>query len=97
MAGNHDGFEIEVAVRSAESFLGDAMDADLFDQLPGIGIEGVEPVDLVVLGFVGGGVAQDEERVELLERVRGFLALHLLRFIENEDRMVCLDYVDGAA
>ena len=55
--------QIEVAVGAAESLLGDAVDGDLFDQLLVVGVEGIEAVDLVVLGLVGGGVAQDEERL----------------------------------
>ncbi|MNN61631.1 hypothetical protein D3C81_1768770 [compost metagenome] len=52
-------------------------------------------MDLVVLGLVGSRVAHDEQRVELAERFEGFGPLHLLRFIEKQDRAVGLDHIDG--
>ena len=63
-----DPLQIQVGARSGLSLERDATYCDLLDQLPVVSIESIEPIDPVVFLFVRGGVPQDEERLELLQR-----------------------------
>ena len=92
-----DGFQIEVGIDPGQALYRDAAHSDLFHQLLVVGVDGIEPIHLVVLGLVGGGVAQDHQRVEFRELLGGRLALHLLRFIQDQDRTVFPDDIDGPA
>src|SRR5262249_43693207 len=59
-----DRVQVEVGRGTRESLHGDAPHRDLLDELLPVRVEGAKPVDLVVLDPVGGGVAQDHQRVE---------------------------------
>src|SRR3546814_15833270 len=54
-------------------------------------------MDLGMFGPVRGGRAQHEERAELGQGLDSGLALHLLRFIEDEDRPVGSTHIDRFA
>ena len=46
---------------------------------------------------VGGGVVEQEQRIELLQGLLGHLAAHLLGLVHNDDGAVCGDDVDWTA
>ena len=94
--GNLDAFQIQVGIGAGQALYRDAAHVDLLHQPLVVGVQSVEPVDLVVFGLVGGRVAHDEQRVELAERVERLGSFHLLRLVEKQDRPVGLDHVDGA-
>ena len=73
------------------------MDGDLFDQFLVVGIEGVEAVNLVMFCLVGGRVSKNEEGVKFGKRVNGLLAFHFLWLVEDQDRVVGAENIDGAA
>ena len=47
--------------------------------------------------FVGGGVAQHHQRLEIHQRIQRFATFHFLRLIQNQDRPVGADHVNGSA
>ena len=75
----------------------DPAHGDLLHQLLVVCVERVEPMDLDVLSPVRRRVAQGHQRIELRQGLHRGLALHLLRLVQNEDRAVAGDHVDGAA
>ena len=95
--GDLDRVEIQVGRRPGEALHGDAADGDLLDQFLVVSIECVEAVDLGVLDLVGSRVTQHHEGVELGQRVQGFVGANLLRLVDDDDRPVRLDNVDGLA
>ena len=46
---------------------------------------------------VGSRVVEGEQRIEVLQCLLRHIAAHLLRFVQNDDRAVCLDNIDRAA
>ena len=50
----------------------------------------------MLLGM-GSREVHGEQRIEVFQRLLRYLAAHLLRLVQNEDRTVCLDNVDGSA
>ena len=92
-----DAFEVKVGIRPGQALHGDAAHLDLLHKLLVVGIYRIEPIHLVVLRLVRGGVAQDHQRVELRQLLCRGLALHLLRLIQNHDGAVLFDDVDRTA
>ena len=92
-----DAFEVEIGVGAGQPAGLDAAHRDLLDQLLVVGVQRVQPVNAVVLGPVGRGIAQDEQRLELWQRLHRRRAFHLLRLVQDQDRPVRGDHVDGLA
>ena len=97
VGGDFDVLQKQVRVGAGQILDRDPAHVDLFHQLLVIGIQRVEAVNLVVLGFVGGRVAHDHQRVEFTEGCQRLGPLHLLRLIEKQDRPIGLDHVDRSA
>ena len=88
---------VDVGVDAAAVRDVDAHRLDLLHELLLEGVDGVEPVDEVADGLVRRGVAQDHQGPEERQHVVRRPALHLLRFVEDEDGPVRGDHVDGSA
>ena len=46
---------------------------------------------------VGGRIVEREQRVEIFQRLLRYIAAHLLRLVQNNDRAVCFDNINRAA
>ena len=92
-----DRVEVQIGGAAGEALHRDAAHRDLLDELLGVSVERIQPVDLVVLDLVGRRVAEQEERVEVCERLLRLRAPDLLRLIDDHDRPVRRDDVDGLA
>ena len=80
------------------AFNGGRSHLDLFDQLFLIGVDGIQPIDHVMLVGVGGRITEGTERVHSLEGVLATpfqTAVDALRFIHNDDGQGCPDQADG--
>lgn len=75
----------------------DAAHGNLLHPLLVIGVQRIQTVNLVVFGLVGRRVARNQQRGDLIERVQRLGALPFLRFVEDQDRSVGLDYIDRSA
>ena len=53
-------------------------------------------MDLVVMGPVRRGIPQNHQRPELFKRFQRLRALHLLRFVQNQNGTVGADDINGA-
>ena len=73
---------------------GDTANRNFLDQLLIVGIQGIQPVDFIVFGFMCCGIAQDCQRRKFFERIECFGTFQLLGFIENHDRMIALDDIN---
>jgi hypothetical protein len=71
---------------------------DLLDQLPLVGVDGVQPVDHVVLVDVRGRVAQRAQRVHGIQRFLAApfqAAVHALRLVDDQHGLRGADQIDG--
>ena len=76
-----------------------AGDVDPLDQLLLIGVHGVEPIDHVMLGGVGGGVAQGAERAHLVQgllALAGRAAVYRLGLVDDDHGPGRPHQIDGA-
>ena len=89
--------QIQIARRARQPFYSDTAHGNFFHQLLVVGVQRIEPVNLVVRRLVGGRVAQHHQRVEVHQGIQRLATLHLLRFIQDQDRAVGTDHVDGLA
>ena len=95
--GNLDGFQVEIGISAAQALDGNAAHRDFLHQLLVVGVQRIQPVNLVVRGFVRRRIAQHHQRVEFLKRVQCLRAFHFLRLVEDQDRPVALDHIDRPA
>ena len=95
--GKIDAFQIDKPIRSGTAGFRNAFDHDFLDQTLIIGFHCIQPVDHVVdaVCTVGSRVAQGDHRVELFHPLFGLLALHRLRFINNQNRVRLCNNVNG--
>ena len=54
-------------------------------------------MDFIMFGFVRGGVAQNHQRIKILERFQRFRPVHFLRLIQNQNGAIALDDVNRTA
>ena len=80
-----DALQIDIALCSRAPALRDALDGDLLNQTLVIGLHSVQPIDHVIdaVRSVGGGIAQGQHGLELLQVLLGLFALHRLRLIDD--------------
>ena len=83
--------QVEISARAAEMLGFDPFDGYFFDKLLVVSVDGVEAVDTVVFGFMGGGVAQYHQRVKLFKFLNCLHSLHFLRFVKDKYRMIGFD------
>ena len=94
-----DVLKVEVAVGSAHVLELEALHLDALDQLLVEGVQRIKRIHEVVLLAMGCRVVEHEEGVESCHALpggRSFLA-HLLGLINDNDRIVGCDYVNGPA
>ena len=92
-----DGEDLDVG-RVVGVLDGGRGDLDLLDELALVGVDGVEPVDHVVLVGVGGRVAERAEGVHGLQRLLAralHAAVYALRLVDDDDGVGGADEVDG--
>ena len=94
---NLNRLEVQIGARAGLTLHANSADANLFHQLLVECVQRIQPVNLVVLLLVRGGIAQDEERVELLHRLNRARALHLLGLIQNQNRPVGSNHINRPA
>ena len=83
--GEVEPFQIHISFGRGCAGGADALDRDLFDQVPVVCLDCIQPVNHVV-AFAGcGGIAQGEQRMEFFQAFFGLLALHALRFVNDQD------------
>ena len=90
----HDLFQIKITVGAAEVFDLKALDLYFLDKTFIECFQRVEHINKVVLFFVGGRVVQRKQRIKVFQRLLCNSSAHLLRFIKNQNRAVCLDDVN---
>ena len=83
--GEVEPFEIHIPFGRGRAGGADALDCDLFDQVPVVCLDRIQPVDHVVAFAGRGGIAQGEQRMEFFQPLFGLLALHALRFVNDQD------------
>ena len=89
--------QVQVAGGTGKPAYGNPPYGNLFHQLLLVGIQRIQPVNLVVLGLVGGRIAQHKQWAELDQRIQCFAAFHFLGFVQNEDGPVGADHIDRPA
>ena len=80
--------EIDIAVGTFQVLLFEAYYLNLLHQFVVVGIKCIEYIHRIVVLLVGSGVVQGEERIEGFECRLCSGASHLLRFIQDDDRVV---------
>ncbi|MNF87476.1 hypothetical protein D3C84_699440 [compost metagenome] len=83
LAGNLDGLQIEVRIAARKALHRDTAHRDLLHQLLVVGVERIEPMDLVVIGLVSSGVTQHHQGVKVHQRIQRLTTFHLLRLIQD--------------
>ena len=96
-AGKYDLLQIQITVRSAEVLDLKALDLNFLDQPFVEGIQRIQHIHQIVPFDVGGGIVEREQRVEIFQRLLRYIAAHLLRLVQNDDRAVCLNNINRAA
>ncbi len=95
--GEQEFGEVDVAVGSLQVLQFEAHHLYLLHQFVVVGIEGIEHIHRVVVLLVGGGVVEREEGIEGFEGGLRGVASHLLRLVEDDDRVVCGKHGDWFA
>ena len=89
--------EIQILVRTAQILDLKALNFDLFHQTLVKRVKCIQHIDEVMLCFMGRGIIECKQRIEVFQRLLRHLAAHLLRLVQNQNRTVRLDNVDRSA
>ena len=90
-------FQKQIAIGPPEVLDLKAFDLDFLDQTLVVSIQRIQNVDHVVLDGMSSGIVQAEQRIKVLQSLLGDGAAHLLGFVQNQDRPVGLDDINGTA
>ena len=95
--GQVDALQIHIALGRRGAAFGDALHGDLLHQPLVIGFHGVQAIDHIVdtVGTMGGGIAQRNHGVKLLQVFLGLLPLHGLRLVDDQNRIGFCDDING--
>ena len=85
----------QITVSATEVLDFKALDLDFLDQALVVSIQSVQNIDHVVLDGMGSGIVQAEQRIEVLQSLLGDGAAHLLGFVQDQDRPVGFDDING--
>ena len=85
----------QVAVGAAKVLHFKTLDLDFFDQALVVCIQRIQHIHKVVLDCMGGRVVQDEQRIEVFQRLLRHSTAHFLGLVQNQDRPIGLDNING--
>ena len=93
--GYLDVLQVEIAIGTTHILKLETLDLDALDQPLVVGIQRVQNKDRVMAILVSGRVIEASQGMEALDTLLGRLATHLLRFILDDDGVVCRNDIDG--
>ena len=67
--GHVDAVKVHISRTTCQALHLDAPDGDLLHELRVIGVDGIQPVNLVVLNLVCGRVPENHKRMEITQRL----------------------------
>ena len=94
LRADENRFQIEIPLRAAEVFHFHALDLNLFHQTLVVRIQRIQHINQIVLFLVRRGVIQTEQRIETLQCFLRHFSTHFLRFIHDDNRIVCRNHVN---